>query len=67
MKRTFFLCLALVSCASRSTTSQAAEAAYTAELLRCVDKATTLHESKACRADVDRKLGITQTAADGGK
>jgi hypothetical protein len=35
-----------------------AEAAYTAEQLRCVDLATTLAESKACRKQVDEKWGV---------
>lgn len=44
----------------------AAEAAYAGELLRCVDKATTLAESKACRAEVDRRWNITQTVSEAG-
>jgi hypothetical protein len=32
-----------------------AELAYRAALLRCVDKATTLAESKACRKQVDNE------------
>jgi hypothetical protein len=35
-----------------------AEAAYTAELLRCVDQARTLAESRACRAEVNRRWGV---------
>lgn len=35
-----------------------AEAAYTAEQLRCVDVSTTLAESKACRKQVDEKWGV---------
>lgn len=65
--RTFFLYLALAGCSSKQTVSAASEAAYTAELLRCVDKASTLAESKACRADVNAKLGVAQAASDGGK
>jgi hypothetical protein len=44
----------------------AAEATYTADLLRCVDKAATLAESRACRRHVDGNYGITQTTSDGG-
>jgi len=44
----------------------AAEGAYGAALLRCVDEAKTLAESKACRARVDAAWEITQTATDGG-
>ncbi len=33
-----------------------AELQYRAELLRCVDRATTLQESKDCRRAVDRKF-----------
>ena len=39
----------------------AAESAYTAELVQCVDKSETLAESKACRALVDARWGVTQT------
>ena len=41
-----------------------AELQYRAMLLRCVDKAKTLPESKACRKQVDESLGVNQ---DGGK
>jgi hypothetical protein len=34
---------------------------YTAAQLRCVDKATTLAESKACRRAVDAEYGIAET------
>ncbi len=37
---------------------EGAEAAYTAALVRCVDKAETLAESRACRASVDSSWGI---------
>lgn len=40
------------------------ELEYRAELLRCVDKATTLAESKGCRRSADAKWGVHQ---DGGK
>lgn len=36
----------------------AAEAGYGAALLDCVDKSTTLAESKACRARVDAAWGV---------
>ena len=35
-----------------------AEAAYTAELLRCVDQAHTLAESRACREGVNKRWGV---------
>ncbi|MCW5834507.1 MAG: hypothetical protein KIS78_19050 [Labilithrix sp.] len=55
------------SCTTPATAQQAAaEGAYGAALLRCVDEAETLAESKACRARVDEQWGITQTATDGG-
>lgn len=41
-----------------------AEDAYRAELLRCVDKARTLPESKACRASVDARWGISDGGVD---
>lgn len=39
----------------------AAEGAYGAALLACVEAATTLAESKACRARVDVQWGVVQT------
>lgn len=46
----------------------AAEGAYGAALLRCVDDAKTLAESKACRARVNAQWQIVETVAkDGGK
>lgn len=51
-----------------STAATAAESAYTADLLRCVDKSSTLAESKACREVVDAKWNITHTTTkDGGR
>lgn len=47
---------------------RAAEAAYGAALLRCVDEAATLAESKACRERVNAEWQISETVAkDGGK
>lgn len=60
-----FLTLQSLAC-SRQHASTAAEAAYGAALLRCVDQARTLPESKACRQRVDREWGIVQFAPDGG-
>jgi hypothetical protein len=40
-----------------------AESTYAAEQLACVDKANTLEESKACRAEVRKKWAV---GADGG-
>lgn len=59
----------LTGCPQPSAAAQnATEAAYGADLLRCVDKATTLAESKACREQVDLKWGIVHTIAkDGGQ
>lgn len=37
------------------------EELYTAALLRCVDKASTLAESQMCRQQVDYACGIRQT------
>jgi hypothetical protein len=39
----------------------AAEGAYTADLVACVEEAKTLAESKACRAEVNRRWGIVET------
>jgi hypothetical protein len=48
--------IALVAaCAGAATAQQksaAADASYAADMLKCVDDATTLAESKACRAKV---------------
>lgn len=57
-----FAMLFVTSC--KELGSPATEAAYTADLLHCVEKATTLKESKACRAEVDRKWNIDQDAAN---
>ena len=46
----------LVSCSAAHTT---ADAAYTAAKLDCVQKSQTLPESKACRAKVDAKWGVS--------
>jgi hypothetical protein len=40
-----------------------AEAAYTAQLLACVADATTLKQSHACRAEIDRRWGIVDAGA----
>lgn len=48
--------LLLCRCAAPAKT--AAESAYGASLLRCVDEAKTLAESKACRAAVDARWGV---------
>lgn len=37
------------------------ESLYTAKLLRCVDDADTLAQSKQCRESVDYSCGIVQT------
>jgi hypothetical protein len=37
------------------------EELYTAELVRCVDRAETLAQSQACRQSVDYACGIRQT------
>lgn len=58
-----------------SSESAAAEAGYTAELMACVKQANTKAESRACRAEVDRRWGIVvvpvrvvvDAAKDGGQ
>lgn len=56
-----------VHCAACASPSQAgasaAEVTYTGELLRCVDDAKTLAESRACRQRVDAKWQITEREA----
>lgn len=63
------LCLlVLVGCAQPSTAAQAAaEGAYGASLLKCVDDAKTLAESKSCRARVDAEWNVVQAGKDGGR
>jgi hypothetical protein len=54
--------------AAKPTPAQvAAEASYGAALLACVEQATTLAESKACRATVDAAWNVVQTGKDGGR
>lgn len=48
--------LLAVGCVGAAKTT--AEATYGASLLRCVDEAHSLAESKACRAKVDAAWGI---------
>ena len=53
--RAALLALLLAGCGGAAT--------YQAALLRCVDQAQTLAESKACRQLVDAQYGITETAS----
>ncbi len=48
------MCVLLCGCASAS---------YQARLLRCVDNAETIQESRACRAGVDKDFNVVR---DGG-
>lgn len=50
-------------CTPKQLGATAAESAYTADLLRCVDDARTLAESRACRQRVDATWGITEIEA----
>lgn len=55
------LSMCLGACGSppvAEVTPAAAEGAYTAELLRCVDQSQTREQSRTCRAGVDRKWGV---------
>ncbi len=47
-----FAGIAIINCHPADALPVTAEAAYLTEQLRCVDKATTLTESRACRAKV---------------
>ena len=58
------VCVATCSC-TPSVTPAHAEAAYTAELLRCVDSSHTLDESRACRAQVDQRWNIRDGGTHG--
>jgi hypothetical protein len=69
MKESISVALALfglMHCAPTHLGATAAESAYTAELLRCVDDSETLSESRACRARVNEHWGISETVTDGG-
>ena len=37
---------------------ESSEAAYTAQLVSCVEKASTVDESRACRAKVNERWGL---------
>lgn len=52
------LFVARVAAGCSGPAKTAAETAYGASLLRCVDEARTLAESKACRAAVDARWGV---------
>lgn len=56
-----------VSASCDACSRRSAESAYTAALLRCVDEAKTLEQSRECRRFVDGNYGITVTVTDGGK
>ena len=53
-------------CQACAMAKPASEAAYTAALLRCVDEASTLQQSRDCRRHVDEDYGVTVTSRDGG-
>jgi hypothetical protein len=61
------LCVVTIDCRSEQAKEASAEAAYTLELTRCVDKANTLAESKACRRRVNEQWGIVETVRDAGR
>lgn len=55
------LAVVLLACPTRESKEAGAEATYGAALLRCVDDARTLAESKACRAKVNESWGVKET------
>lgn len=55
------LCAACHNQPSPTAAQVAAEGAYTGELVACVEAAKTLADSKACRAEVNKRWGITET------
>lgn len=59
---TFVAALAVTQACTPVTTPAAAEAAYTAEQLACVDKSETREASRACRAEVDKRWGVPRDA-----
>lgn len=57
--------LFMFACPTKEAKEAGAEASYAAALLRCVEDAKTLAESKACREKVDRAWGgASQTVTD---
>lgn len=56
--------MAFGGCVKSQPAKVAAEAAYTEQLLDCVDKSETYVESRACRAQVNARWGLLP---DGGK
>jgi hypothetical protein len=53
----------VAGCRPEQFGATAAESAYTAALVRCVDDAKTLAESRACRQRVDAQWGIVEVEA----
>ena len=53
-----FLGAGLVTCACSCTPASSPETTYAAEQAACVSAATTLAESRACRARVDERWGV---------
>jgi hypothetical protein len=60
------LCL-VTKCSPRQLGATAAESAYTAELLRCIDESATREEAQGCRHAVNLAWGIAEVSRDGGK
>lgn len=56
-------CMVGMGCDPPKAPDYALEAAYGAALLRCVDQATTLAESKACRQRINIEWRITDKEA----
>jgi hypothetical protein len=52
------LTLVLLMLSSCGSSKPAAETAYTAELLQCVDKAKTATEAETCRKGVNAKWNL---------
>lgn len=64
---TLFALLCTLHCApSQATMERAAEGAYLAEHLRCVESHDTNAAINACRDEVRRRWGITTTTRDAG-
>jgi len=53
----FLLSAPVALCRCQPRTPEQAEAAYLAQQVACVERARTLAESRACRAEVDRRWG----------
>lgn len=63
--KTILFTLTLWGCVGQTATPAAAESAYLAEQLACIDKAKTLEESRTCRDGVKARWAAVDGGSDG--